>query len=173
MLNLQGVSLNVDKPIIGKVSFSQVEKKNRSLTIIANQKFYKWKLKDYAALITSQSDVDNELKNLIIPTVFNIEDIELLSEGDVVEILPNGLIKVFYQRNSRHNLIFVTSRCNSDCIMCPQAVDYNEGNLTELNLKIIPLIDQSTEELALTGGEPTVVGHDLFRLILACKHFHS
>ena len=53
--------------------------------------------------------------------------------------------------------------------MCPQPIDYNEGNLTEINLKLISLMDKSTTELAFNGGEPTLMGHNLFRLILTCK----
>lgn len=171
MLALQGIPKNINEPLLGKISFSSTGKDNRSETIIVDPKLSKRKLKSYVASIFSCIDIDDQLKTSDIPIVYNVNNIHLLSEGDVVEILPNGLINVFYQINSKHNLIFVTSRCNSNCIMCPQIIDNNEGNLLDLNLKLISLIDKSTEELALTGGEPTVIGHDLFHLILACKHY--
>lgn len=171
MITLQGISSNIDKPLIGRISFSPVEKNKKSTTIIVNPKLSAHKLKDYAASISSGKEINSELKPDNTHTVCNVYGIDSLCEGDVVAILPSGKINILYQINSSHNIIFVTSRCNCNCIMCPQPINCNEGNLMDLNLKLISLIDKSTKELAFTGGEPTIMGHDLFRLILACKHF--
>lgn len=170
MLTLKGTSINIDKPLLGRISSRPVEIDN-STSIIINPRLSKSELTGYVASIFSHINTDNELLTCEIPAVYNVSNIDSLSEGDVVEIFPNGVIDVLYQINSRHNQIFVTSKCNSNCIICPQPIDYNEGNLTELNLKIISLMDKSTTELAFNGGEPTFIGNDFFRLILACKDF--
>lgn len=170
MLSFQGIPLSIYKPLLGKISFSPVDKVDRSSTIMVNPKSLKQEIEDYEAIILSSEDVDKKLKKSKIPVIYNVKRADNLNEGDVIEIVPNGLINVLYQVNSKHNILFVTSKCNSNCIMCPQPINTNEGNLTELNLNLIPLIDKSTSELALTGGEPTVIGYDLFRIILACKH---
>lgn len=170
MLTLSGSPHNINSPLIGKVSFSPVKKKNRSVTVCVTSKLSQRGLDEYLAVI-SKAAKTNESKSHEIPIAFNAEGLNLLSDGDVVELLPNGLIHVLYQIKSKDNIIFVTSKCNANCIMCPQPIDYNEESLLESDLRLISLMDSSTEELALTGGEPTLVGDDLFRLILACKHF--
>jgi His-Xaa-Ser system radical SAM maturase HxsC len=169
MLTLKGVPRNIIEPLFGRVSFSPVRKEERSQTIIADPDLLsKRDIKECLALIASHSEVKN-WERTEIPIVCDVKGIDALSEGDIVEILPGGMINVLYQIKSRHNIIFVTSRCDCHCIMCPQPVDENESCLTELNLKLISLMSKATEELALTGGEPTVVGNDLFRLILVCR----
>lgn len=172
MLTLNGIPINIKKPLLGRVSFDPVNEENEENTIIINPKISsKGRLKNYLALICSESNMDNSLKTFNIPILYNVNNIDALSNSDVIEILPSGLINVLYQINSTHNQIFVTSRCNSNCIMCPQPIDPKEDNLTEFNLKLISLIDKSKEELAFNGGEPTLLDQDLFRLILACKTF--
>src|SRR3972149_2293715 len=168
MLTLKGTSINIDKPLLGRVSFTPAES-DQSTTIIINPRLSETQLKGYAASIFSQVNADNQLTTGKIPIIYNVSDINLLSAGDVVEIFPSGIINVIYQINSRHNQIFVTSKCNSHCIMCPQPIDRNERNLTEPNLRLISLMDKSTSELAFNGGEPTLIGDDLSRLILASK----
>ncbi len=168
MLTLQGIPVNVQKPLLGEIDTSSVNKKRQS--IIVNPKLSKRELKNYEAILFSSEDIDKKIELLKIPTVYKIDGIHILDDGDVVEILPDGRITVFYKKKSPHNIIFVTSKCNSNCIMCPQPINYAEGNLTDLNLKLISLIDKSTNELALTGGEPTIAGKDLLQLILACKN---
>lgn len=169
MLTLQGIPVNIQKPLLGKIDTSYINKNERP-SIIVNPKLSKRELKNYEAILFSSENIDNKIEALKIPTVYRINGINVLDDGDVVEILPNGRITVLYKKKSPHNIIFVTSKCNSDCIMCPQPINYDEGNLTDLNLKLISLIDKSTNELALTGGEPTIAGKDLLQLILACKN---
>jgi len=170
MLKFQGININISKPLLGRISFSSVRKKERSNTIYVNPKRSRNKLKEYVAILTSTRNI-NKLRDIHIPIIHNADGIDSLYDGDIVELLPDGSINVLYQIKSNDNVIFVTSRCNINCIMCPQPADYSEGNLLDMNLKLISLVDKSTEELALTGGEPTIVGDDLLRLILACKHF--
>ncbi len=42
-----------------------------------------------------------------------------LEEGDIVR-LSAGAIRVVYRKASPHNVLFVTERCNSRCVMCSQ-----------------------------------------------------
>ncbi|OGM10728.1 His-Xaa-Ser system radical SAM maturase HxsC [Candidatus Woesebacteria bacterium RBG_16_34_12] len=169
MLTLQGIPVNVQKPLLGKIDTSSVNKNERQ-SIIVNPKLSKRELKNYEAILFSSENIDKKIELLKIPTIYKIDGIHILDDADVVEILPDGRITVLYKKKSPHNIIFVTSKCNSNCIMCPQPINYAEGNLTDLNLKLISLIDKSTNELALTGGEPTIAGKDLLQLILACKN---
>lgn len=167
MYTFKGYTANVERPIIGRVSFSPVTKKSRPYTILVMQSpSPSGGYKEYAGLVTCS----NTGVNVDTPLVY-LPDGLSLQEGDIIEVLPNGAIILLYQKQSEHNIIFATSRCNSMCIMCPQPMNNSEKNMTEHNLRLITLIDRSTKELAITGGEPTLIGEDLFRLILACKNF--
>ena len=168
MLTLKGTAVNIHKPIIGRVSFSQVEKEDRSKTIVLNPDSAVQELSENAAIIFSNSSA---IKANNVALIFDVDCANSLDEGDVVEIQPSGRIEVIYQRKSLHNQIFATSKCNSNCVMCPQPINIPEEDRTESNLRLISLIDRTTQELAFNGGEPTLLGPDLFRLILACKHF--
>jgi sulfatase maturation enzyme AslB (radical SAM superfamily) len=49
--------------------------------------------------------------------------------------------------------------------MCPQPPVESETDKTPFNLKLISLMDKRTREIGITGGEPTLIGDDLFVLI--------
>jgi hypothetical protein len=47
------------------------------------------------------------------------ETLSYLRGGDIVRINEGaGHIRVVYRRNSPHNVLFFTERCNSRCLMC-------------------------------------------------------
>lgn len=96
--------------------------------------------------------------------------LEYLTDGDILRISPrSGEIWVMYRRESRFNSIFLTERCNSDCIMCSQPPkNRNDDHLLMAFLEAIPLMDPATAELGITGGEPTLLGENLLRLIRLC-----
>ena len=70
-----------------------------------------------------------------------------------------------YEVKSNHNAIMATERCNHRCIMCPQPPILQEKDKTPFNLKLISLFDKNTQEIGITGGEPTLIGDNLFVLI--------
>lgn len=96
-------------------------------------------------------------------------DINIFNEGDVVLLNDNGDIAVVFDIKSKHNSLMLTERCNHRCIMCPQPPQNKKDNLTSFNLKLIDLLDNKTKELCITGGEPTLVGDDLFKIIQRCR----
>jgi His-Xaa-Ser system radical SAM maturase HxsC len=100
-------------------------------------------------------------------------ELEYLSTGDIVRVNRHaGEIRVLYRRNSPHNILFFTDRCNSRCLMCsqpPRAAD--DGYLVEEILQAIPLMSPCTEELCITGGEPTLLGNRFLDVIAATKQW--
>jgi len=84
-----------------------------------------------------------------------------LSDGDIVRVDPRlGEITVLYRRNSPCNAMLVTERCNNDCIMCSQPPrNVDDSFLVKTWLEAIPLMDPSTTELVITGGEPSDMSH--------------
>jgi His-Xaa-Ser system radical SAM maturase HxsC len=99
------------------------------------------------------------------------KELDYLRAGDIVRVNePAGEIRVLYRRNSLHNVLFFTERCNSRCLMCsqpPRTVD--DGYLVEEILEAIPLMSPDTEALCMTGGEPTLLGPKLLDVIRAAK----
>lgn len=99
------------------------------------------------------------------------EALSYLRTGDIVRVDEEfGHIRVLYRRDSPHNVLFFTERCNSRCIMCSQPPrDVDDGCLIDEILEAIPLMSPDTSELCITGGEPTLVGNRLLEVIEATK----
>lgn len=103
--------------------------------------------------------------------VANLRDPNVVRPGDVVRLRPNsGQVAVLYRRGSSSNVLFVTERCNSLCLMCsqPPRDDDDSWRIEEL-LQLVPLIDSSDGQLGITGGEPTLLGNDLVRILRSCR----
>ena len=115
----------------------------------------------YAAAITNV-DCHND-------KVAVVDDLSLFTDGDVVLLNSKGEIVFLYEIGSQYNAIFATECCNHRCIMCPQPPITHEKDKTEFNLKLISLFDKSTAEVGITGGEPTMIGDNLFVLIKAIQ----
>jgi His-Xaa-Ser system radical SAM maturase HxsC len=130
-------------------------------------------LAGYAGLLTLESLVaerQRELENAGVPTVFGVKGFDHLEDGDVVALHPGGYVRTLYRIGSRHNALFATDRCNSFCLMCsqpPRPVD--DRDRAQEHLRLIELIDPSTTELGITGGEPTLLKSDLLRIVERCK----
>jgi len=123
------------------------------------------------AAILAGPEVDSRALNGI-PTVMNLplEELAALQDGDIVQVEPSGRVVVFYEAGSPHNCIFATNRCNCLCVMCPQPPCEDPEGLWELNLQLIDLMDpREVTCLAITGGEPTLLGEKLVELIRLCR----
>lgn len=83
----------------------------------------------------------------------------------MVVINKQGEIIFVYEILSNHNALMATERCNHRCIMCPQPPILQEKDKTPFNLKLISLFDKKTQEIGITGGEPTLIGDNLFTLV--------
>lgn len=94
-----------------------------------------------------------------------------LSEGDIVRLNPRrGEVRVLYRRSSHHNALFVTERCNSRCIMCPQPPrETDDSYLVDEIFKMLPWMAKDTPSLGITGGEPTLLQDRLLDVITMTK----
>lgn len=158
MKQIQCKSFSIEEDVVGRITF---RKKifNRSKEI--------WVSKDasspifgYAATITTNENIVSNGKPYCV-----VNSIEGFNEGDAVVINKRGEIVFVYEIKSNHNAIMATKRCNHRCIMCPQPPILQEKDKTPFNLKLISLFDKSTQEIGITGGEPTLIGDNLFVLI--------
>lgn len=91
---------------------------------------------------------------------------EEFQRDDVVQINPlRNEVYILYRRGSNSNGLYVTDRCNSRCIMCPQPPKEEDTvPLQDLFLQIKYWPDD-VDEICITGGEPTLLGTDLIRLL--------
>jgi His-Xaa-Ser system radical SAM maturase HxsC len=85
------------------------------------------------------------------------DDVEL---GDVVMPIPGrGKVDVSYRRSDQHHTLFLTNRCNSNCLMCSQPPTKDEdGWLVDEAIDIIRHIEHSPKSIGITGGEPLLIG---------------
>jgi paired radical SAM protein 2 len=120
--------------------------------------------KGYKAVISAHRALDDTASPYI-----QVDSTSDYNEGDVINITSDGEINFLYENNSVSNTIFATARCNHRCIMCPQPPVLQEKDRTDFNLKLIKLFNKHTQEVGITGGEPTMIGDRLFEIIHQIK----
>lgn len=85
---------------------------------------------------------------------------------DVYELWENGRLSEYYDDSSLDNYFFVTGKCNSNCVMCPSPdISRQKGGSTSVNtlIEIAKHIPADAPHLTITGGEPFMIGLDIFR----------
>lgn len=103
----------------------------------------------------------------VTPVVKNINTLSHIEDGDIICVDPSGLVSTLFRVKSEHNALFITDRCNSNCLMCSQPpknkddLDY----LYEINRQLIQLLPIDLNVIGITGGEPTILGQRLIELI--------
>lgn len=159
MKQLNGTPFNIQDDIIGRITMKCKSIFNRKDEILVRKDATRIP-SGYAAVITNTDYFSTS--EACIGSVIQLNE---FCEGDVVLINKKGEIVFLYEIKSLHNAIFATERCNHRCIMCPQPPVTEEEDKTPFNMKLISLIDRNTEEIGITGGEPTLIGDKLFDLI--------
>lgn len=121
-------------------------------------------LAEYRALL-SHEPLDSPP---MIPSVHSLRESDHLRDGDIVVLdAQSGMVRSLYRPYEEHHHLFVTERCNSNCLMCSQPPKDRDDTdaLTARNLELIDLIQAPPPYLTITGGEPTLLGDRLFALI--------
>lgn len=103
------------------------------------------------------------------------EDISRLSRChnyDVFELFDDGCLMRVCDVESEENVFFITNACNSNCIMCPSS----EKSRRSAYRADIPILIQiakhmptNLRHITVTGGEPFLIGKELFALLHFCK----
>lgn len=119
-------------------------------------------------LVAGPIDSQFESERLVLHSP---RDADVVRPGDVVALSPaNSLVRVLYRRGSDSNLLFMTDRCNSLCLMCSQPPqDIDDRWHIEENLRLIDLMDPVEENLGISGGEPTLYRDGLLEILAKCK----
>lgn len=93
---------------------------------------------------------------------------EELQTGDVLTIGQDGKISRNYSADSGEVDIFVTNRCNSNCVMCPlsETVRRQEQKYYLRWLwDFIRILPDDVEYINITGGEPTLRKKDFLEIL--------
>jgi len=159
LLKTKGISVNINEPIVGKVTRDADNLDNDTFLICEND-IPKITTRKFRGILT-RLDIPKQYESY--SAVSRVQTFEHLAEGDLVVANNDGIINTLYRINSHYNALLATERCNSNCLMCSQPPrDKNDiPRLFGIHQKLIPLIPKNCSELCITGGEPTLMG-DLF-----------
>lgn len=163
MKHTNGVPHNIKDVILGKITKKRKSVFNRKNYILVSDEIESVP-SGYMAVITSRPSLSTTK-----PYISEVPLIEDFNEGDVVSISRDGEIMFVYEIAAKSNAIFATGKCNHRCIMCPQPPVIEEDDRMDFNMKLISLLDKSTKDVGITGGEPTLLGEKLFDMIRHIK----
>lgn len=169
ILKTKGTALNVDSFIVGKITIN-FPVKDHILILTIQDGIKTDELSSVKAILTNLP-IEN-LGVSRIPIIHSIKVLEHLKDEDIVVVNTNGVVNTLYREQSTHNFLFLTERCNSNCLMCSQPPkDHDDTQyFYEVNSALIPLIrKESCESIGITGGEPTLLGDYFYSLIEQLK----
>jgi len=166
--SLLGCPINTRGRVLGRIVLNPPRFFSDPNSIIATNSPNRKSLR-HKAILTDIKDIDPNLKSSGKTIYYGVSRLNELKAGDVVRLNPDGGIDVLYEKESPHNALFVTEQCNCSCLICPQYTTDNKTDYTEEVLTLIKLIDPQTKTLGITGGEPTLLGNNLFKIVKACK----
>lgn len=97
-----------------------------------------------------------------------------LEYDDIIFAAPGkDSVDVSYRRTDLHHTLFLTNRCNSNCLMCSQPPTKEEdGWLADEAIDIMRHIEHSPQSIGITGGEPLLLGSKLRRVLDEITFLH-
>lgn len=157
--------------VIGKLATSDVavEQRRRMIRLVAPQEeHYASHFQGYRGILFSE----RAEQSISVPYIQRLRESDHFKDGDIVVMESAvGMVRSLYRPYEMHHHLFVTERCNSNCLMCSQPPKDRDDveALTSRNFELIDLIDDPPPYLTITGGEPTLLGDHLFNLIIRLK----
>jgi len=163
-LTTYGRAVNVTRPIVGRVTLDEQPSDRRSEFVLTSDVANRLR-EGYRAVLTTAKVEPAEVPSDVF-CLHSAKQISHLKTGDIVVLHQNGHVRTLFRPDSDHNALLVTERCNSFCLMCSQPpIDRDDTELVNINLEAIRLIQPSPASLGITGGEPTLLGEGLFRIL--------
>ena len=124
-------------------------------------------------LFVTETEIVLLPNNIVLSNKFDdIEYLKKYNNYDVLEIWNNGTLIRKYNDKSTDNYFFVTSGCNSNCIMCPSPeASRRKAQHTSIEdlCTLAKHIPSDAPHLTITGGEPFLVGEGIFDFIKYLK----
>ena len=161
-----GRSANVARPIVARVTSQDAPPSDRNDLVLVTDSWPKGRESGYRAVVTTAS-ADSLL---CVPCIHSTRQISHLKDGDIIALHASGHVRTLFRKESLHNALLATERCNSFCLMCSQPpIDRDDSELTARNVEAIRLMRPAPAALGITGGEPTLLGANLFRIFEAIR----
>lgn len=162
---------NISKPIVAQITSSKYnfDFKTDTAYISQNKEF----TFGHSILITNKISLQETNK----PIAYNVDNdfFKNSSNGDIIQITPDGTISVLWEKRLNPNdfTLFITHQCNANCVMCPQPPKKDEYSLMDTNKKLLEYLSKEPiKMIGITGGEPTLKRNDLLELMrIAYKHY--
>lgn len=131
--------------------------------------------------------IDNAKRQYVIKTLKDeyyltleqsaLDMLNELEEFDVVEFYSENKFRIIYNAGPDGATLFVTNKCNSNCIMCPCSELFRQKNDIETVEHLCSVIEYLPDDIhfiTITGGEPTLIRESMFILLeKICNHFQS
>lgn len=167
-LTTSGKARNIKQAIVGRIAAHDLPEAERHeyIRFIPEGMNAAGDFTGYRAVL-SHDELQTEL-----PVVDLLRESDHIKHGDVVVMEgESGFVRSLYRPYERHHSLFVTERCSSNCLMCSQPPkDWDDvESLTKRNKELISLMSPAPEYLTITGGEPTLLGENLFLLLEQLK----
>ena len=172
MIEAYGIPYRISTPLVGRLAFYEDPELASFPTIKYTRKELGSDNNDKSIGYVSDTNMDLLIRagQTSHFSCLHSVNLESFNHGDGVVILPEGKIICVYRHKSDSNVLFVTSRCNSHCITCPQPPEkHEEHDWSRLAIEILRILDPDIETIGITGGEPTLLGEDLFHLVESIK----
>lgn len=169
-LTTAGVPLHLKRPIVGKVVTRPIAGDDRSDKIFVGSPRDVNEWNGFRGIVTpsTTSDIAALMDALALPVVHSVRHTDHFHDDDIVVMHPNtGFVRTLHRPGSHHNTLFMTERCNSNCLMCSQPPKDRDDTdqFLAINLELLQLMPQTVESLCITGGEPTLLRERLFRIL--------
>jgi len=142
MRELSCKTFRFTESVLGKATRSRIKKKYRPDYIWMGDKASENRLEGYAAAIMGKlPERSHGERTKGIPLAISPSSLNEIENDDVLLVDPQKeLITTLYDKSSRHNVIFVTARCNCSCIMCPQPPRPDAEGQNDINKRLIQLM---------------------------------
>jgi len=171
-LVFRGRSQGCGAQIVGVATRETLPYGARATRVLVADRLNGEDLRGYGAVITLAAEAGKPSQGTELPFVFEVPEFADIQSGHIIAADPqSGTIRVLYRPESIHNFLFVTEMCNSNCVMCSQPPKERDDRdeLAERNLAVLGLLESGPQHLTITGGEPTLLGERLARLLTVLR----
>lgn len=104
--------------------------------------------------------------------IADIDEFGGIYTGDIISISDKGYTSIMYSEQNGEIDVFMTNKCNSNCVMCPlpEAVRRKkQENHEEWVKEYINILPNHVRYINITGGEPTLSQQFFIDMLLAMK----
>jgi hypothetical protein len=92
---------------------------------------------------------------------------------DILRLRKDGVVEFLWRKGSASNCLFVTSKCNCECLMCPQPPAKDSEDFDAVIMRVLSLWTNMGKSHCITGGEPTLPRRRFLKILSVLKLNHN